>query len=168
MVFGIETDIQGSSERDTTTVAGVTATCGVPCSVTETDKVTWFGTTRGRLGYSWGNWMAYVTGGAAYGGISTKGTESFVGGVVPVLALTDTTTTRLGWTVGGGLEGHLSGQWTWKAEYLHMDFGTVNYSFAEAPPLAPGNITQALHVTDNVVRVGVDYHFGAGPITTRY
>lgn len=163
VVFGIESDIQGSGQQDSATVTGVTATCGVPCSVTESDRLTWFGTTRGRLGYAWVNWMAYVTGGAAYGGIRTSGTENFVGGVVPTLALTSSTQTRGGWTVGGGLEGHLRGRWTWKVEYLHMDFGTTNFAFAEPAPLAPGLVTQSLRVTDNVLRAGVDWHFN-GPI----
>lgn len=169
VVFGIETDIQGSGQRGTATVGGVTATCGVPCSVTETDGVTWFGTTRGRLGYSWGEWMAYVTGGAAYAGINTIGTENFVGGVVPLLALTNGTTTRAGWTVGGGVEGRLTGAWSWKIEYLHMDFGTANFAFAEPPPLAPGTVAQSIRVTDDVVRVGVNYHFNlGGPFGPRY
>ncbi len=159
-VFGIETDIQGSGERDgPVTVPGVTSTCGVPCSVSETDKLTWFGTTRGRVGYAWGNWMVYATGGAAYGGVGTSGTESFTGGIVPLLNLANTTTTRLGWTAGAGIEGQLVGKWTWKVEYLYMDLGTTNLAFAEPPPLSPGNVTQALRFTDNIVRVGVNLHF---------
>jgi outer membrane immunogenic protein len=160
VVFGLETDIQGSGERGTSTVAGLAATCGVPCSVTETDRIQWFGTTRGRIGVTAGNsWLFYVTGGAAYGGIRTSGTENFVGGPVAALGLTTATTTRGGWTAGGGVEGQLTGKWTWKVEYLYMDFGTINYAFAEPPPLAPGNVTQALRVTDSVVRGGVNLHF---------
>jgi len=159
VVFGLETDIQGSSERATASATGVTATCGVPCYVTETDKLTWFGTARARLGVASGSWMAYVTGGAAYGGISTNGTETFVGGIVPALALQNTNTTRGGWTAGGGVEGQLTGKWTWKVEYLYMSFGTWNLAFAEPAPLAPGSVTQSLRVTDNVVRGGVNWHF---------
>jgi outer membrane immunogenic protein len=167
VLLGIETDIQGSSQKATATVPGVLLTCGVPCSVTETDKLTWFGTTRGRIGYAWADWMLYVTGGVAYGGIRTNGTENFVGAAAPFIALTSATTTRVGWTAGAGVEGRISGQWTWKAEYLYMDFGTVNYAFAEPAPFAVGNITQSLHMTDNIVRVGVNYHFG-GPVVARY
>jgi outer membrane immunogenic protein len=171
LVLGIETDIQGSGISATAITPGLLSTCGVPCSVTETDKLTWFGTTRGRIGYGWTNWMVYATGGAAYGGVNTSGVENFVGGVTPQQQsqqlLTSTTTTRVGWTAGAGVEGRFAGQWSWKLEYLYMDFGTNNYAFPDAPPLAPGTITQSLHLTSNVVRVGVNYHFGA-PVVAQY
>ena len=160
LVFGIETDIQAAAQSNTATAVGVITTCGVPCSVTETDKVTWFGTTRGRVGFAAGNWMPYVTGGVAYGGINTSGTENFTG--FPSLALTSATTTRAGWTAGGGVEGHLAGQWTWKVEYLYLDFGRTNFAFAEPAGFAPGTVTQSLRVTDNVARFGVNWYFG-GP-----
>ena len=42
----------------------------------------WFGTVRGRLGYSVGSTLFYATGGLAYGSIKTKiNTNSFVGPV---------------------------------------------------------------------------------------
>jgi hypothetical protein len=39
-----------------------------------------------------------------------------------------------------------------------MDYGTINNTFAGVGPLfTPINLST--HVTDNVVRVGVNYHF---------
>jgi outer membrane immunogenic protein len=98
--------------------------------------------------------MAYVTGGAAYGGISTNGTENFVGGVVPTLALANTNTTRGGWTAGGGVEGQLTGKWTWKVEYLYMSFGTWNLAFAESPPL-PDAMPRRARAVPNQVNLSV-------------
>jgi outer membrane immunogenic protein len=168
-VWGLETDLQWSGERGSNNVAGFTATCGVPCSVSETDKITWFGTTRLRAGVTWSNWLFYVTGGAAYGGLNTTGTENFVGGAGPLIPLTSATTTRLGYTFGAGVEGQLVGAWSWKAEYLFVDLGRVNYAFAEpAPPFAPGTISQSFRATDNIFRLGVNWHFGGGPIIARY
>jgi outer membrane immunogenic protein len=67
-------------------------------------------------------------------------------------------TTRAGWTAGGGVEGVISGNWTAKLEYLYMDYGKINNSFAGVAPLfTPINLST--HVTDNVVRAGVNYHF---------
>jgi len=38
-----------------------------------------------------------------------------------------------------------------------MDFGTFNSAFVGVAPFTP--IGLSTHVTDNIVRVGVNYHF---------
>ena len=65
-----------------------------------------------RLGYAAGRFMPYVTGGAAFGDIKTS-----------VTGQPDCTSTKIGWTVGGGLEAALAGPWTAKLEYLYVDLG---------------------------------------------
>jgi outer membrane immunogenic protein len=49
-------------------------------------------------------------------------------------------------------------QWSAKLEYLYMDFGTFNNAFLGTGPSYPAIATSS-HVTDNVVRAGVNYHF---------
>ncbi len=63
---------------------------------------------------------------------------------------------RGGWTVGGGLEAHLVGNWTAKAEYLYMDFGFL--SIAPASPV-DGAAATAINprLTDNILRAGINY-----------
>ena len=58
-VLGIEADIQGSAQRrsDNAIIAGTLFTVD--------QKLPWFATARGRLGYAAGPWLVYVTGGAA-------------------------------------------------------------------------------------------------------
>jgi outer membrane immunogenic protein len=46
-----------------------------------------------------------------------------------------------------------------------VDLGTVNNTFAGTAPFAP--ITTSAHVTDNILRAGVNYRFG-GPIVAKY
>jgi outer membrane immunogenic protein len=49
----------------------------------------------------------------------------------------DASTTKAGWTVGGGVEGAAPNTHvTWKIEYLYMDLGTRNYTL---PNPVPGN-----------------------------
>jgi len=161
-VFGLETDIQGSTQSGSSTGAGVLTTCGAGCSVSATDKVTWFGTTRGRIGFASGSWLAYATGGLAYGGVKSNGAESAPVISTTVFPITGGSTTRTGWTLGAGVEAAITGKWTWKIEYLFMDLGTTNFAVPIPPgtPFAAGNITQSMHVTDSIVRAGVNYRFG--------
>jgi opacity protein-like surface antigen len=72
-VLGLEADYQGSTEKDPQAL--VTATTGLAGGYN--DKVTSFGTVRGRVGYAvgeFGNGLPYVTGGWAYARGSISGT----------------------------------------------------------------------------------------------
>jgi outer membrane immunogenic protein len=168
-VIGLEADIQGSSERGTaTSSATLPTTCGVllvfPCptvgTLVDQEKLPWFGTVRGRIGVlASPTWLFYATGGLAYGEIKSSETLTVAGGPFAGGALANNfSTTRAGWTAGGGVEGVISGNWTAKLEYLYMDYGTINNAFAGVAPLfTPINLST--HVTDNIVRAGVNYHF---------
>jgi outer membrane immunogenic protein len=74
-------------------------------------------TVRARLGYTFGRWMVFGTGGAAFGNLEIKNTATGVG----------QSQTLTGWTVGGGAE------WVWcnnlalRGEVAHMDFGSANF-----------------------------------------
>jgi outer membrane immunogenic protein len=109
---------------------------------------------RGRIGVlASPTWLLYVTGGLAYGEIRSNETLT----VGALATSTSFDNTRAGWTIGGGVEGVVSGNWTVKLEYLYMDFGTINNTFIGTAPFTPLNLST--HVTDNVVRVGLNYHF---------
>jgi outer membrane immunogenic protein len=165
-LFGLEADIQGSGERNNDPAlasllfspvvlfAPVTGTLGV------NEKLDWFGTVRGRLGVlASPNWLLYATGGLAYGGVQTNETMTFTGTVTGSNS-NSFNTTRAGWTVGAGVEAVLGNNWTAKLEYLYMDFGTFSNTWAV--PGAGAAFTPvgfSSHLTDNLVRVGVNYHF---------
>ncbi|WP_084805445.1 outer membrane beta-barrel protein [Bradyrhizobium sp. NAS80.1] len=84
-------------------------------------KADWYGTIRGRLGYTTGPSLLYVTGGAAF--VNVKNTfssfDDFSRSSVPV----ESSKTATGWTLGGGIETMLGGNWSAKAEYLYIDAG---------------------------------------------
>jgi outer membrane immunogenic protein len=135
----------------------------------------WFGTLRGRIGPTiTPTILAYVTGGLAYGEVRTTNAIdgiNLVGGqgvntpptFVPINTSSSSRSTRAGWTVGGGLEGVVIGNLTAKIEYLYVDLGTVSGTFV-APLLTPsgGSLISryTAHITDNIVRVGLNYKFG--------
>jgi outer membrane immunogenic protein len=46
--------------------------------------------------------------------------------------------------------------WTWKAEYLYIDFGHIGASGTDT---VLGTYSWNTHVTDHIARVGVNYRF---------
>ena len=136
-VFGVEGDIDWSGLNGTNTTIG----CPGGCSTSDS----WLSTVRGRIGYSFDRVMPYVTGGLAVGDIRAA-TPGLAGG----------TATNAGWTLGGGIEFALPGNWTAKAEYLRVDLGSFNCTGCSALP--GDNVS----MQQNVIRAGVNYHFGWG------
>ncbi len=169
-VWGIEADIQGTDEKGGPAFvcpAGVCVPAGslsvVP--ITMSQKIDWFGTLRGRAGVAvTPAVLLYATGGFAYGEVDT----SEVIGAVPVAF--SKTTINPGWTAGAGIEGAIGGGWTARLEYLYVDLGKVNGTFVTPiPAFGTGVIVNNLstHVTDNIVRAGINYKFN-GPVVARY
>jgi outer membrane immunogenic protein len=85
-------------------------------------KFEWFATLRARLAVTvTPDAIAYVTGGLAVGEVMTAGTVfGFDGFGNPVNTIVGSHNTKAGWTLGGGLEGRLAGNWTAKIEYLYL------------------------------------------------
>lgn len=69
---------------------------------------------------------------------------------------------------GGGLEIPLyHSNWTWKFDYLYADLGTQSF----APGVLGGVAiaTRNVKVTDNIIRIGLNYRFNwGGPIVAKY
>ncbi len=174
-VFGLETDIQLSDQagRALYPCPGIFCSLGstlpggaaaFPGALSLNQRLEWFGTLRGRVGTTAlsPTWLAYATGGLAYGSIDTSGTISGFNGVgAPVVAGFTNETVKLGWTLGVGLEGRIMGNWTAKIEYLYIDLGTVSFNGINALAANPNPIAVSgtSHITDNILRVGVNYQF---------
>ena len=129
-----------------------------------TQKIDWFGTFRGRIGIlATPKVLLYTTGGLAYGEVNSSETI----GVLPGFS---SSTTNVGWTLGAGIEGVIGGNWTARIEYLYIDLGNVSGSFV-TPLIAPSGAfatsSYSSHITDNIVRVGVNYKF-TGPVVAKY
>jgi outer membrane immunogenic protein len=136
-VLGLEGDLDWSNLKGTSN----SALC--PGCMTSDS---WLSTVRGRAGYAFGGIMPYVTGGLAVGDIRAA-----------VPGFPGDSSTNAGWTVGGGLEVALPGNWTAKAEYLHVDLGRMNCGTSCG--VAP---TDNVSMHEDVVRAGLNYHFGWG------
>ena len=106
---------------------------------------------RGRLGYAFNNWLFYATGGWAYGREKLEGIATISGVSAPF----SFSTNRNGWAAGAGVEMAFHRNWSWKAEYLHVDLGDWDIVTASAL----GTSVQTVNFTDNIVRLGVNYRF---------
>ncbi|MBA7481665.1 hypothetical protein ES707_17139 [subsurface metagenome] len=181
-VLGLEADLQWSGQKGSTNfvcpvpVIGPFFSCnaliaagfdGFPPTVAITQSLEWFGTFRGRAGaIVTPDTLVYVTGGLAYGQIKTDGT--FTGyNVRTILTSSFSQTNRqVGWTAGVGLEQRIAGNWTGKIEYLYIDLGTVSGSAAEPRNFPPLALAYSSHVTDNILRIGLNYKF-EGPVVAK-
>ncbi len=135
-VFGVEIDGQGTGQQDSGTFGGATLTESLP----------WFVTFRGRVGYAFAPmFMIYATGGGAV--VDHKFTFS-----MPGFASVSSEDSHVGWTAGVGIEGALNRNWSWKAEYLHLDTGSFNTNVLGVLPVS-------MHVTDEIGRFGINYRF---------
>jgi outer membrane immunogenic protein len=175
-VYGLEGDFQATGQRDdgvfaSTALLGATIN-GVVATSTVTNRTTyklpWFGTARGRIGYAVDRWLLYATGGLAFGEIRADSTitTAFSAGVgtPPPAQLVSTRDVRAGWVVGAGVETAFATNWSVKAEYLHMDFGSIDQSFttpAVASAFATISASGNLHarLTDDIGRIGINYKF---------
>ena len=150
-VWGFETDIQASGQKGGSTITPLPAV-----AVTTDHKLQWFGTARSRLGFLvTPSILLYGTAGVAYGKVNDSATITITG----VESATDTfKDVKAGWTAGAGIEGALGGGWSAKVEYLYIDLGKTERTFAT--PALGTLITESRRTTDNIARVGVNYKWG--------
>jgi outer membrane immunogenic protein len=109
--------------------------CGATAAALIDQKMSWFGTVRGRLGYATGPALFYATAGLAYGKVKDTVNETFIGVPAGAFAFEHINT---GLTVGAGIEntfdlfGWFGSNWTTRTEYLYVDLGNVSDSFTYA------------------------------------
>ncbi|MGC2774256.1 MAG: carbohydrate porin [Bradyrhizobium sp.] len=112
------------------------------------------GTVRGRIGYAFGPWMPYLTGGFAWRHThvnlndDTKTIVSSVGHY------------QTGWTAGAGVEFAVSGNWSAKGEYDHVDLSRRMYDLSGFG-LPAVNVGPRIHL----FKFGLNYRFGDTPWT---
>jgi outer membrane immunogenic protein len=110
-------------------------------------------TLAARLGFAYGAWMPYVKAGVAWANV--RGIAGDTDGNPPVLDVGDRTSFsgwETGWLIGGGLEYMFDRNWSLKAEYQYMDFGSFK----------TGNLdgdTFRHDLTNHNLMLGINYRF---------
>ena len=175
LVLGAEADIQATDAvSHSNSIVGLADATGTHLqSMNSTKNVDWFGTVRGRVGFtlpSMPNLMVFGTGGFAYGQVvnNVGFADNFLNLGISAIGHGYYDNTKVGWTAGGGIEWSPSmfPSWSLKAEYLYVDLGstTANSVPLNALPGVAAGIP-AFAATHNsptrfqVVRAGINWHF---------
>ncbi len=177
-VVGLEADIQGTGERGGSSDQLGTIRVGNIGATLFSDSTTsfpWFATFRARGGVLVDpSLLLYATGGLAVGDVKFA-TQPFA--IFQLFDGNSNTTigapftvngigvsehqTRVGWTLGAGLEKKFSKNWSAKLEYLYLDFGSKTYF---------GGTLNETRVSfhDHIVRAGINYQFTSAPVVAKY
>lgn len=163
VLLGVEGEFTWLTQKYST----ATATLAPPTILTYTAGPDWVATAAGRLGYVQDNMMIYAKGGGAwldskYGALQTPAAG------VPFSA----SDVRTGYMIGGGLEYGFSPNWTAKAEYAYLDFGTNTYNVGFGGATTPTSIKTDMQQ----FKLGLNYRFNgfgkmpglAEPIATKF
>ena len=163
MSRGISITAPNATAVDPVTLAndiGATATGGIWSTIQ--------GSVRARAGYAFDRMMVYGTGGVALGSF---GSNFQVFGIdltgAPFYAADQRSSTRVGWTLGGGVEYAINPHWTVRGEYRYTDFGHMS-EFPAATSMGVA-YTADRHLDQNQVQVGFSYKFGEDvPVSAKY
>ena len=166
-VFGVEVDFNSFHIKNSRQGTGNYAPPFPPTAFTLSSSVNtnWLFTARGRVGWAFNNLLPYVTGGLAVTDLSAS--NSFQDnccsgpGPGPASGAWSASKTKVGWTVGGGLEWAFAQNWSAKVEYLYVHFDSIGASgliIAGGPAYASA-ISTSTDLTANIARAGINYKF---------
>ena len=132
-------------------------------------------TVASRVGYDFGSWFPYVTGGGAYARL--KYNVNFVDTFYPTNNTFAFRDDNFGWVLGVGAEYKLTENWLLRGEYLHVEFGDfggrglISCNAPGVPNCAAGGntvlFTYNARIREDIGRVALSYRFG-GPVVARY
>jgi outer membrane immunogenic protein len=163
-VSGVEVDAESFHLRASRQASGsfgpnqTADLIGIPVNYTISSSVgtDWLATVRGRIGWAFDRFLVYGTGGLALTDLQASN------------AYSDSDTgvgnwhgrgTRAGWTAGAGLEFALNRNWSVKAEYLYLNFGSIVTSGQIKAYGYTQGINTSTDLTAHLARAGVNYKF---------
>ncbi len=155
MLYGFETDFQGTHLNSLMT-GGLTPSSGPASDFARTSStVDYYGTFRGRIGFTTGQWLFFGTGGAAYGNVDLS---SRFATLAPMTAL-DISQSKFGWVVGAGFEYLFRPNWMLTFNYQYVDLGNVGLSSsAAAGGVVIGQVAN-VHAQFQTATIGFSYRF---------
>ncbi len=159
LVYGIELDMQAFRLAGTVINGGAyPAFAGGTFAFTTSINSNWLFTARPRIGWAANNWLFYVTGGLAVTDLSA----TFLWGdnVAPAAEAGTFNKIKTGYVVGGGVETAIGAHWTFKAEYLYVNFGNETATGSMALQGFPGQVfTHTADLKASIARIGANYRY---------
>ena len=144
------------------------------------DKTSWMATATARVGYALGRTLFYGKGGAAFENSRVSATcfnpqgPALQPPAAPTFCFNQagvvfadgtgfgTSSTRVGWTIGYGTEFDLGQNWSAKAEYDYISFGSHTALASD------GTTTIRDRADISQVKVGLNYRFGPTAVVAKY
>jgi opacity protein-like surface antigen len=165
-VVGAEADVAAANAQGGTTCISNALNFGFPVETNCDNDVKWMATATAKLGYAWGAVLAYGKAGAAWTNntlnVSCNGDANYQFNCTPANNLTTgisgvqntlSSIGEFGWTIGAGFELGLTPNWSAKAEYDYMNFGSQAVTL---PDTTRVNFKQDF----SQVKIGLNYRFG--------
>jgi outer membrane immunogenic protein len=120
----------------------------------------WIASGAARVGYAWDRWLIYAKGGVAWVGDKFNVSGTYAG--LPYYV--ESSQTRSGWTIGGGVEWAFWQNWSANLEYAYYDFGSRSDVLSGAyvgGQLAGERISVPATIRQNLqtITLGINYHF---------
>jgi outer membrane immunogenic protein len=121
-IFGIEASVDWADFRGSTTSGFILYPLNAPTGFTWNLRGSsdFLATFTGRIGYDFGSWYPYLTGGGAVARL--KYSANYVETFYPTNNTFSFTNDAFGWVIGGGAEFRVSQHWMLRGEYLHIEF----------------------------------------------
>lgn len=170
-VVGVEGNFAwGNNSATKTGIPGAESptVAGAPGLDSSTVKQTWDSSLRLRGGVLvTPETLVYVTGGAAFTRVQFSavcGTAYPVGWCTAPVDIGQTSTissTRMGWTIGGGIETRIVGNWLARGEYRYADYGSTSGTlFGSSTGVGSGDaILATVRLRSNIGLLGLAYKF---------
>ena len=176
-VLGVEGDFGWADNKKTNAgIPGLESptVIGAPGLDQSSVKQTWDGGIRGRAGYLvTPSVLLFGTGGVSFTHIEASahcGTLFSVGwcGIPANIGRTDTSSSdRVGWTVGAGIEAMIAPNWLLRGEYRYADYGVFSFTQLQGPTSNIDAYSADVHYRTHTGLVGIAYKFG-GPVVAKY
>lgn len=152
-VYGLEADIS-ATHLNTDLNLGLLNLIPLPATANAT--IDWYGTVRGRLGWTQGPLLFYGTGGLAYGHADLSSSISSA----PLALSAQTSSVRAGWVAGAGIDYLWSSNVILSFGYQYVDLG--NLSLASSTTGGGGSVLSQsanAHARFQMVTAGLSWRF---------
>ncbi|WP_314953929.1 outer membrane protein [Bradyrhizobium cosmicum] len=167
-VIGIAGDFAGTDIHGVANDPFFGGKSGNPATLSS--RTDWVASVTGRVGYTWDRFLVYGKGGVGFAH-DRYSLDNFitVGGFFcgpPFIACNATTSTdRVGWTAGAGVEWAFAPNWSALVEYNHYGFDSKRVGFVN-----PAGSTALIDIRQDIdiVKVGINYRFGGSAVVAKY